>query len=181
MSSPVGYPQGNSLKMFTDETYGAGDIPVGVPEKNLAPIYATLSDGVVEKISAGDLELLQMSAQSGTVDADVAVNNAVAWAPFTLDRPMLVNRVQGKVGTSDPQKNMEIAIYSADLKKLASTGIQEIPVAGYFEFAVPETKLPTGKYFFAMSCKSAGTATFGHTMRNGGFTSFIRHPISKIS
>jgi len=137
------------------------------------------SDQGIGKISAGDFELLQMSAQSGTVDADVAVNNAVAWAPFTLDRPMLVNRVQGKVGTADPQKNMEIAIYSADLKKLASTGIQEIPVAGYFEFAVPETALQTGKYFFAMSCKSAGTATFGHTMRHGGFTSFIRHPISE--
>ena len=47
MSSPVGYPQGNSLKMFTDATYGAGDIPVGVPGKNLTPIYATLSDGGV--------------------------------------------------------------------------------------------------------------------------------------
>ena len=45
MSSPVGYPQGNSLKMFTDGTYGAGDIPVGVPGKNLTPIYAIPSDG----------------------------------------------------------------------------------------------------------------------------------------
>jgi len=45
MSSPVGYPQGNSLKMFTDGTYGAGDIPVGVPGKNLTPLYATSSDG----------------------------------------------------------------------------------------------------------------------------------------
>ena len=48
MSSPVGYPQGNSLKMFTDGTYGAGDIPVGVPGKNLTPIYATSSDWGVD-------------------------------------------------------------------------------------------------------------------------------------
>lgn len=47
MSSPVGYPQGNSLKMFTDGTFGAGDIPVGVPGKNLTPIYATSSSGGV--------------------------------------------------------------------------------------------------------------------------------------
>lgn len=48
MSSPVGYPQGNSLKMFTDGTYGAGDIPVGVTNKKLVPLYAIPSDGGVE-------------------------------------------------------------------------------------------------------------------------------------
>lgn len=47
MSSPVGYPQGNSLKMFTDGTYGAGNVPVGITDKKLVPLYATLSDGRV--------------------------------------------------------------------------------------------------------------------------------------
>ena len=61
MSSPVGYPQGNSLKMFTDETYGAGDIPVGVPGKNLTPIYAIPSDGVV----AGSGERIASLSASG--------------------------------------------------------------------------------------------------------------------
>ena len=47
MSSPVGYPQGNSLKMFTDERYGAGDAPVGVAGDKRVPIYATPSSGGV--------------------------------------------------------------------------------------------------------------------------------------
>ena len=45
MSSPVGYPQGNSLKMFTDERYGAGDAPVGVAGDKRVPLYATPSSG----------------------------------------------------------------------------------------------------------------------------------------
>lgn len=54
MSSPVGYPQGNSLKMFTDGTYGAGDIPVGVTDKKLVPLYAIPSDGGVNILDPRD-------------------------------------------------------------------------------------------------------------------------------
>ena len=52
MTSPVGYPQGNSLKAFTDG-YGANDIPAGIVNDKRVPIYATLSAQWVRNMDVG--------------------------------------------------------------------------------------------------------------------------------
>ena len=86
MSSPVGYPQGNSLKMFTDGTYGAGSIPVGVTDKKLVPLYATTSGGRID-VFAG-LQQVLIPRTLALTGVHVAVVGSATWnnttGSFTL-------------------------------------------------------------------------------------------------
>lgn len=65
MSSPVGYPQRGAYPMFSSTSQG--DVPVGKNGTNLIPVMANVipSSGEIGSISAGDVSLLQFSAQSG--------------------------------------------------------------------------------------------------------------------
>ena len=170
MSSPVGYPQGNSLKMFTDGTYGAGDVPVGVPGKNLTPIYATLSDRGV-KFDAATSAAIQKAAdttKAASFGASVFDFSTLSGVSITAGGVVeLIDAAIPRVFKPEGSKSVKVTVPAGTTKALT------VPIRA-------DQVCPTSCYKFVVEQVSPDMLTTGAVLV-GNDSNFTNHYYANIA
>lgn len=77
-------------------------------------------------------------------------------ARFETERATIIDRVEVTITTALSNASLfEIGLYSEDYTRLAVSGPREANRAGRQSIALPDTDLPPGRYFFAITCNSS--------------------------
>jgi hypothetical protein len=99
-------------------------------------------------------------------DAAIADLRLVA---FEVERETEVNRVRGYVKTTDAGQLVEVGIFDSKFKLIATSEPREVPQPGEFEFALPQTTLTRGTYYYGF-VTNGNLGEYGVNAYLGGLT-----------
>jgi hypothetical protein len=162
-------------------------------EASAASAALALSDGAAQVDLATTAKLAAEDARDVAVNAlpkirmslanriSSAVISDVRMVPFEIERATIINRINGYCEVTDATgKLVEVGIYNAAYTKLSSSEVREIPSVGVFQFAIPETTLDSGSYYFGI-CTNSTTAQFSVNSYAGGISATAEFPAPAVA